>query len=233
MSGCMDIIMEEFSQQIKNTMEAFGVPHYSYVIQSKYQKSDPIIMSNFPKSWIEKYRKFSFHKIDPILVGARNSIIPFQWQDQSHKKFDTVENLKLNANLASSSLSGYTFPLHDHKNNFVALSVCHIGCNTGVEVWIEEIKCLIQESLASIHNEIVSFIDREHNEINNKIGLTEREKQVVYWASQGKTYNEISIILSIKEVTVKFHVGNILKKFGTINMKQTIRCAVEYQCAEY
>ncbi|PHM70012.1 helix-turn-helix domain-containing protein [Xenorhabdus kozodoii] len=55
--------------------------------------------------------------------------------------------------------------------------------------------------------------------------LTKRESQILFWVSQGKTYYEIGVILSISESTVKFHVGNIFKKLGTVNMKQSLKFA--------
>lgn len=62
--------------------------------------------------------------------------------------------------------------------------------------------------------------------------FSRRENQVIYWVSMGKTYPEISMILGIKIVTVKFHIGNILKKLGVYNVKQAIRICVERNLIE-
>ncbi|HDL8001096.1 TPA: helix-turn-helix transcriptional regulator, partial [Yersinia enterocolitica] len=47
------------------------------------------------------------------------------------------------------------------------------------------------------------------------------------WASVGKTYAEISIILGIKRSTVKFHIGNVVRKLGVLNAKHAIRLGIE------
>ena len=56
--------------------------------------------------------------------------------------------------------------------------------------------------------------------------LTQREHEVLYWASMGKTYPEIAAILVISVSTVKFHMGNIVNKLQVANARQAIRrCA--------
>lgn len=59
--------------------------------------------------------------------------------------------------------------------------------------------------------------------------LTKRENEVLHWASMGKTYPEISMILGIKEGTVKFHMGNVVRKLDVCSAKQAIRASVELE----
>ncbi|HYG21518.1 MAG TPA: response regulator transcription factor [Verrucomicrobiae bacterium] len=47
-----------------------------------------------------------------------------------------------------------------------------------------------------------------------RLGLTERESEVLLWVSQGKSNAEIGIILGMAEKTVKKHMGNIFEKLG-------------------
>ena len=57
--------------------------------------------------------------------------------------------------------------------------------------------------------------------------LTKREVEILKWAKEGKTSFETSVILSISERTVNFHVGNILKKLNAINRVQAVAAALE------
>uniref|UniRef100_UPI00384ACE79 helix-turn-helix transcriptional regulator n=1 Tax=Brenneria izbisi TaxID=2939450 RepID=UPI00384ACE79 len=59
--------------------------------------------------------------------------------------------------------------------------------------------------------------------------FSHRENEILYWASMGKTYPEIAMILDIKISTVKFHIGNVVKKLGVLNAKHAIRLGVELQ----
>jgi DNA-binding NarL/FixJ family response regulator len=47
-----------------------------------------------------------------------------------------------------------------------------------------------------------------------KLGLTEREGEVLLWVAQGKSSPDISVILGMSEATAKKHVCNILAKLG-------------------
>jgi DNA-binding CsgD family transcriptional regulator len=49
------------------------------------------------------------------------------------------------------------------------------------------------------------------------VKLTEREREVLYWAGQGKSTIEISMILLISPRTVKAHLKKIMGKLETDN----------------
>lgn len=64
---------------------------------------------------------------------------------------------------------------------------------------------------------------------SKKEKFSPRENEFLYWSSMGKTYSEIAIILGIRLCTVKFHMGNIVKKLGVLNAKHAIRLGIESQ----
>ena len=57
--------------------------------------------------------------------------------------------------------------------------------------------------------------------------LSNRELEVLKWIKEGKTSYETSVILSISERTVNFHVGNIIRKLDVINRIQAVAKALE------
>lgn len=52
--------------------------------------------------------------------------------------------------------------------------------------------------------------------------LTNRERECMFWISQGKTSWEVSVILGISERTVNFHVQNCIRKTNSINRQQAL-----------
>jgi len=62
--------------------------------------------------------------------------------------------------------------------------------------------------------------------------LTRREKDVLLWASEGKSAWEIGVILSISERTVKFHLSNIYRKFEVSTRAQAIVYALRNDLLE-
>ncbi len=70
---------------------------------------------------------------------------------------------------------------------------------------------------------------QKNNMNTQKPIFTPREKEVLYWASMGKTYGEIAAISGISVSTVKFHMGNTVVKLGVSNARQAIRRGVELE----
>ncbi len=57
----------------------------------------------------------------------------------------------------------------------------------------------------------------EKQTLKNKLKITRREAEVLFWVSQGKTDWEISKILSISDRTVNKHLQQIYRKLGVNN----------------
>jgi LuxR family transcriptional activator of bioluminescence operon len=58
------------------------------------------------------------------------------------------------------------------------------------------------------------------------IHLTDREKECLLWAAEGKTSWEASQILGISERTVIFHLQNASDKLGVNNRQQAVARAI-------
>jgi len=52
--------------------------------------------------------------------------------------------------------------------------------------------------------------------------LSRRELEVLGWLKRGKSSWDISVILSISERTVNYHVDNIIRKLGVTNRLQAV-----------
>lgn len=85
----------------------------------------------------------------------------------------------------------------------------------------------IHENLTTLYQGLKIKSDSYGNSIRGI--LSTRENEIIYWASVGKTYQEIATILDIKLTTVKYHASNVVKKLGVINIKHAIRLGVELQ----
>lgn len=57
--------------------------------------------------------------------------------------------------------------------------------------------------------------------------LTERERDVLAWAAQGKTKWETSVIMGISERTVSFHIENAKRKLDASNLVMAVAIAIQ------
>ncbi|WP_280514810.1 helix-turn-helix transcriptional regulator [Candidatus Symbiopectobacterium sp. 'North America'] len=130
-------------------------------------------------------------------------------------------------------VDGYIFLLHDHCDHLAVLSIImdkHHDNN--MENTITDYKNDIQMLLLTTHDKFMGFYHKENNveSVNtppSRKALSKRENEIIYCASIGKSYQEIAIILAIKLTTVKYHMGNAVKKLGVNNAKHAIRRGVE------
>lgn len=63
--------------------------------------------------------------------------------------------------------------------------------------------------------------------LQQALGLTVREAEVLLWVAQGKSNADVATILGCSEKTVKQHLGNIFEKLGVENRTSASLVAVE------
>lgn len=203
---------------------------FAYAVMNKQQAEPPVIFSNYPPEWVDKYINMTLYKYDPVILLARKSIMPFIWSDKTLPFGKSGYEKIFEAARPFNILSGYAFPLHDHENNLATLSLyADIDCGLKFKECIEKHKKSIQLLLLSIHEQYMLTRSRDCSKQEHARALTVRETEVLRWASYGKTYSEIGIIMGIAESTVKFHISNLIEKLGVVNAKHAIKKAADLQ----
>lgn len=229
----VDFINSTIQSYLNRKLKRYGDLKYAYLIMNKKKPTDVVIISNYPMEWVEIYRDNNYQHIDPVILTAINKISPFSWDDElmisSKLKFSKIFNLSREYDI----VSGYTFVLHDPGNNLATLSfMIEENRSQEMEDVIHNNKDKLQMLLISAHEKITSlYREMSHNKHHQKTEEADlfsvRENEILYWASMGKTYQEIALILGITTSTVKFHIGNVVKKLGVLNAKHAIRLGVE------
>lgn len=68
--------------------------------------------------------------------------------------------------------------------------------------------------------------------IKKRLGLTQRQAEVLHWVAEGKTNSEISTILGCSFFTVKNHLKEIFQCLGVHNRLTAVACAYRAHIAE-
>lgn len=230
-----DIINDAIRGFLDRKISSYGDFKYSYFILNKRNPSEMVIVSNYPEEWVNIYKNNNYQNIDPVVITALNRVSPFSWDESLVISYGLRFSQIFNFSKKYNVVNGYTFVLHDNCNNLVMMSIMmdEFTCNKFEET-IEGNKSELQMLLISAHEKRTSLyrevIQADNgNLLKNKDIFSHRENEILYWASNGKTYQEISLILGIKTGTVKFHIGNVVKKLGVLNAKHAIKLGVELQ----
>lgn len=228
------VINSSIKDYLERKLLQFSNVKYAYAIMSKRNPADFAIISNRPE-WFQVYIENNFQFIDPVLITALYRVSPFSWDEnimlnkgvKVPKLFDMARNHNI--------INGYTFVLHDHNNNLVVLSIMlDEYCDDNIEEVIQINKGKLQMLLINTHEKLTALYQEQatktdFDEMNTREIFSKRENEIIYWASVGKSYQEIALILGIKLTTVKYHIGNAVKKLGVTNMKHAIRLSIELQ----
>ncbi|RJL55181.1 helix-turn-helix transcriptional regulator [Pectobacterium carotovorum] len=228
-----EIISRVIKGHFNENLDHYDGVKFSFMVLNKKNPSEMIIISSYPDEWVDLYKENKYQHIDPVVLASFNKISPFSWEKslvintrlQLAKIFDLSKKYNI--------IDGYTFVLHDHGDNLAMLSIIvDSSYPDDVEKFIEEKKDTFQMLLIDAYEKIISLcreMIESKKQLNNKEIFSQRENEILYWASMGKTYLEVAIILGIKTSTVKFHIGNVVKKLGVLNAKHAIRLGVELQ----
>ncbi|WP_380184293.1 autoinducer binding domain-containing protein [Kalamiella sp. sgz302252] len=228
------VINSSIKDYLEKKLSQFSDVKYAYAIMSKRNPADFSIISN-RQEWFKVYIENNFQFIDPVLITALYRVSPFSWDEnimlskgvKVPKLFDMARNHNI--------INGYTFVLHDHLNNLVVLSIMlDHHCDNNFEEVIRSNQSAIQMLFINTHEKLTSLYQEQakkadFDEMNSREIFSKRENEIIYWASVGKSYQEIALILGIKLTTVKYHIGNAVKKLGVTNMKHAIRLSIELQ----
>ena len=223
-------IQKIIEDNLTSALGALGDFTWAYVVLSKNKMSVQFYATNYPEEWVKTYQEQSLHFTDPVVITALNRLTPFSWDEKTETDNKFCSPGIFDKAKDHNVTSGYTFVLHDYKNNMATLSfVIDQGRKKAVEASLFNQRSDINLLLSTVHEKyLVLTTLSENNELHsaNRNLFTDRENEILYWASVGKTYLETGMILGIKTTTVKFHMANIVKKLGVTNARHAVRLGV-------
>ena len=123
--------------------------------------------------------------------------------------------------------NGVSFPVHGTSGENAMLSLACATDRPARSSLIEE-ALPVGHLLSSYIHEAVRrvFVDGDASIAIGHTQLTDREKECLTWAAEGKTTWETSQILGISERTVIFHLKNVAQKLNVSNRPQAVARAV-------
>lgn len=164
-----------------------------------------------PDGWWDYYATQGLHLSDPVWRLAKRIKSPHTWNDL--EQFTSNLERRMMQEAESSGLrSGMSVPIFDSMGIHSNISISSKDKGVEAEICLEEI------SSVGYAYSVKAFQPDLERQLAVQTLLTPRERECVQWAAAGKTYNEISEILSISHRTVVAHVSNAMDKYGAPNI---------------
>jgi len=173
--------------------------------------SQYVLISNYPRSWEQKYVSENYFSQDPTVAHGLTRSIPLHWsaaQQHQHLAFwEEARHYQLNHGWCLSSQRGpNAIGLLSVSRSSEYISTTELEHIENKLIWLTQ---LAHESMTRFFSE--KCLPDIHR------ALTAREKETLRWTALGKTYVEISMILNIDTRTVKFHLVNAMRKLQASN----------------
>ena len=213
--------IERFDLVVKKCAE-LGFEYVGFGARLPINTINPkiVMTNNFPDAWQKKYAESNYLAIDPTVKHALNFINSITWDDELFS-----DQREFHEEAVSHGLKyGWSLPIYDGR---VCALVTFARSNS--ELTVREVSANYESYVGvsqAIHNFIGSTLINESCP-EMAIDLTSREIEVVKWTIEGKTAEEIGIILSISTRTVNFHISNVMKKLNAYNKTSAVIKAVK------
>lgn len=210
----------------RNILKDYGYDRVMFTLVTDHPSlnlpKQPGLETNYPTDWIKHYIENDCATFDPVRLRIQSEPTPFFWDDlvtktalsQSQETFMELAKdfgvmngigLSMFSNYGEITGIGASRSDYESERNFEALSDIHL--------------------LGSYFSETYkSILRKPHN-----IKLSDRETEILTWASEGKTDIDISDILNISENTVRFHWKNIFKKLNAYGRVFAVTKAIRLQ----
>lgn len=224
--GCESV--EELHSATARIVNQLGFEHFLYGVRVNLSLTRPyqFVLSGYPKEWLTRYTEAGYENIDPAVLhcGRDRRVIPMIWSGQT---FHDVPTAKLRAEAKDFGLaSGASFPVQGKNGEAAMLSLATSRGHRHAKCDILETLGRSQLLACYLHEAIQRVVLTKEVLPLQKIRLTDREKECLLWAAEGKTSWEIANIIHTSERTVTFHLQNVTRKMGVSTRQHAVARAL-------
>jgi LuxR family transcriptional activator of bioluminescence operon len=221
--------VEDLHSTCSSVCELLGFDYFLYGTQfpTSFIKPQLAIISGFPSEWWHHYKACGYMKVDPTVAHCTRRLTPLLWKSI---ECDVQQPQPLAQKLMTEAYdyglkSGVSFPAHGGGGESAILSLVSEADHEAIENHI--LQSLPEGHLITgyIHEAARRIFAKKELPIA-KVHLTQREKECLLWAAEGKTTWETAHILNISERTVIFHIQNASSKLNVSNRQHAVARAV-------
>lgn len=166
------------------------------------------VMRNYPEDWMKHYVEKGYEKTDPVPQYCFVTSRPFTWDwvvktedlNAAQKQvMDEAEEAKL--------LDGVAIPMYGLNGEIAGVGM---ASSLGGIKPDKNLLCIIRAISYQFH---LAYTEKEAQAQEIKdVKLTDREREILLWAAEGKSDQTIADLIGISHGTVRFHLNNVYKK---------------------
>ncbi len=206
--------------------DRYGLANVAYLCPSFPGHSivDPFASTTYDGAWTEHYRSQRFGSIDPTVIFGARSLLPVDWArlPRLDKK---VQRLFGEARDAGVGHQGLTIPVRGPTNSHWALffATSHESDHDWSSRRYELVRDLVH--IAHYVHQRAFRLHVDDVEVDLNV-ITKREIEALEWSAEGKTLDDIAILMRISAETVKSHLDSARFKLQAVNRVHAVTKAI-------
>jgi DNA-binding CsgD family transcriptional regulator len=220
--------VDELHASTKKLVHQLGYEHFIYVVRVNTSLAQPyqFVFSRYPNDWLTHYIDSRYQDIDPAFIHCikERRVTPIVWNKQTYAKPDAARML---GEAGEHGLrAGVTFSIQGAHGEAGLFSLATPTDEQKARNDIRNTLAQAQLLACYLHEAIHRTVLTKQAVILSQPVLTEREKECLLWAAEGKTTWEIANIIHVAERTVVFHIQNATRKMGVATRQHAVARAV-------
>jgi LuxR family quorum sensing-dependent transcriptional regulator len=193
---------------------------FTGLLPSTGQRFDELVLATrWPLEFLQLYVKGDYIRFDPIARLGRQSVNPFEWTGAGYFRAEDIRVAGVMKQAADFRIArGFIVPIHGPDGYEACVSMS--GVDFDLPAYLRPAIHLMALYAFNRMRCLVAASPKQ------KCCLTEREREVLSWAANGKSAWETSEILHIAKRTVDEHTQNAFRKLGAVNRTQAVAVAL-------
>lgn len=180
-----------------------------------------VLLHNYPRDWERVFSELKLHEIDPVLMHAEQTLLPFFWDAPKFRDGLTAPQQEILTEAARLGLGhGYTVPIHPPWGSGALSASCSVVPDSDSidahSYFDVPLMAMYLYEAASRAQGLPPQVDRRDHP------LSLRERQCLELVAEGKSDRAIGQILGIGETTAHTHVERAKRRLGVATRSQAV-----------
>jgi DNA-binding CsgD family transcriptional regulator len=192
---------------------ALGLRCFAYLQTPRNNREAAGLISDYPPDWTDHYLKQHYERLDPVIARAHMREEPFEWGlGADNRRLSTAQAQFFDEAAEFGIRCGLTIPLHDGLGPTAAITFASDERGRPFRKTVTRHRKALELMAANLHAHVRHKLYPDAK--LRGVHFSPRERECLYWLSQGKSARDIGQILKIAERTVVFHIENVKHKLG-------------------
>ena len=215
-----NVPLPELQTLFATSLQELGFSYFSCCTHADplNARNAPLVLHNYPDEWVRYYSAGSYYRVDPVFRYAEERMTPFFWDDADFRSSLNPAQRQILLDAAAHGIAhGFTVPIRPPGMQMASCSVV-----PGLPVIERGAYQAVLTMAWYVFDAMQRAASRADCSGARSMQLSERERQCLQLAAQGKDDWSIGSLLRISERTAHNHIERAKRRLGVCTRVQVI-----------